>query len=347
MGSNIKYPSNQQQYQGTLIQCFCKDFDERTVYQKRVKFCKNCSKEYPYCFCKEVCSKETLGSISLNQYEYLTCYLGKCEYLGVRCTSCRTLCTITVLNNEASLNEALTWCCNNADYLCPSFKENFMNSIKKHVKGHSGIKSLDSEIFCKFIYQYIDNFQFMNLLRNLNKSAMLNNKMINEIKGFLTENNPSLAITIEKEAFSLNSTNVYVKHGKNSYLTKFKQDSLSSVKNNLECQKSNRNENMQGDFDIRIITKNEERIEKLEKELKRRFSDLENDLKREYDEERKKIRICIESYQKKNEEALKKINKSIDDIKYQNDQIIKKFGINIYIVIILKPSIIIVINSKY
>ena len=191
-----KYPNNQQDYYGPLIQsnCVtCEEFQEIKI-QPRVKSCINCSKEYAYCFCNEICYKVTPGSITSYNYEYLTCNKRKCDYLGVRCTACRRLCTIFATKEETKL----FWGCKNENE-CHFFKQNVVDSLRNHIESCNSILSINVDVWCKLIFRYVDNLKFTDILNKSYKAGKLNDMSLNEIKNYFSNEGPEIASYIENE----------------------------------------------------------------------------------------------------------------------------------------------------
>lgn len=158
-----------------------------------------CNKEYPYCFCNEICFKTTLRSITKYTYEYLTCDKDKCDYLEVRCTNCWKLCNIFVSNNGSKL----FWGCKNNNSQCQFFKQNVLKSLRNHINSCRNVVSINEDILCRLILWYMDNLEFINILKKLYTFGKLNKIALNKIKNYLSDRSPQIVSVIDNEILSL------------------------------------------------------------------------------------------------------------------------------------------------
>jgi len=202
-------PGYQQQYremqESLITSSTCEPCDEFQIIVRDalyIKYCINCGKEYACCFCNEICYEVTPGSITRNKYEYLTCE--NCDYLGIRCTVCRKLCKIYVSKNDSKL----FWGCKTSEQ-CYFFKEHVDISLKNHVKSCKDMVSINSDnyadILCKFIFRYVDNLEFANILNKLYIAGKLNDTSLKEIKIFFSKK-PEIVNHIENEIINYYSS---------------------------------------------------------------------------------------------------------------------------------------------
>lgn len=292
MDENRQFPGNQEEFYQTSfdLPCNCDEFQEIRKDNLRLKSCIECSKEYAYCFCNEVCNNSTTGSISKHRYEYLTCDKEVCEFLGVRCSDCRKLCTIFVSKDDNSL----FWGCNNKDY-CHFYKQKVVHSLRNYIKSCLDLFFINEEILCKLISRYVDNLKFIDIIKKLNHLD------IDVIKSHL-DDNPHIVSAIENELFSpittpkgkLNTVGLNINNSSNiddlnqnyNLLKVEIQEKFKALERNLELWNEENAQHFENDFqnlEEELRNKNKQDFIKLEEELKsqneKNFNKLGNDLK--------------------------------------------------------------------
>lgn len=333
---NRRYPSNQQEYFGQILSITmscaeCKEFQEigRENLQLRVKSCTICSKEYALCFCNEVCLKTTPGSITKFNYEYLTCDNGGCDYLGVRCTNCQKLCKIKV-----SKDNKLFWYCKSDNQQCNFFKQHVVVSLRNHVDSCKDILFINADILCRLIFRYVDNLEYIDILKKFYAAGKLDNDELNEIRKFLIDKSPQIVNAIENDILKVHLRNSPCTPNRSVNYNEFKtildQQGVSPTPNiasNNEIDKLNRNfrlfkDEMRENFD-KMQGQTQDNFRNLEDEFKRKFSTLENELESRIEKNLSDVKTELQGLKDQTKE-------NNDNIERNFSILFKKLKVNIY-----------------
>ncbi|GES94433.1 hypothetical protein GLOIN_2v1790329 [Rhizophagus clarus] len=170
--------------------------------------------KYAYCFCNQVCHKVIPGGISKYNYEYIVCNNEECEFIGVRCTTCLCLCKIFVLKEGN-----LFWSCNNNNQ-CNFFKQHVLVSLRNHIESCKSLLSINVKTLSEFIFRYVENLAFINILKKLYNYGKLNEINLNEIIEYLADESPGIVGVIKNQILFSTTPNRLIS-----------QDSINNIMN--------------------------------------------------------------------------------------------------------------------
>ena len=288
----------------------CEEFIEINKNKLLLKSCIDCHKEYPYCFCGKICIKVIPGSMAKHNYEYLTCdeNENKCNYLGVRCTVCRRLCSI----KATKLGDKLFWYCNNSEP-CHFYKQNFLYSLTNHIENCKEILTVNSvNVLCKLIFRYVNKLEFLDILKNLYNNGKLDNDLMGAIINYFKDEGESEIVNyIENEIMKYFSPSQYTPTTPTRPVRR-EDDNIERLENRLE-ELEDRNENKMKELEDEL----QKKIEELENKFQRRFVGFENKLKIQND---KKIEELENKLQIRFDENQNKFKEFENELKMRFDE---------------------------
>jgi hypothetical protein len=268
------------------------------------------------CFCNELC-KITSGSIIRNNYEYLTCDKKECDYLGVRCTSCRNLCNIIISRDTSTCR--LFWGCQRSNNNnCQFFKRDFLVSLTNHVPNCENILSINANVLCKYVSKYVDKLQFTNILKRFFEAGKLNNASLDEIKKYFSDDRAIIDF-IENEFVVIDPTTP----NRNNILPIRNLDSPTPNRHNMlpirNLDSPTRYTELDEDIDIK----------KLEEKFNKQFEIMQEKhdfLEKKFDDNLVKINTDISGLNNKMEENLVTIKSDIVGLNNKMDKIEGNFS---------------------